>query len=69
LSSPGGQRNVPIWYIIDERIMSAMRKDAVVLHPLPRVDEVSGVACTWGALIVRGGGCCTRCRVLMGRLL
>jgi len=49
--------------------MSAMRKDAVVLHPLPRVDEVSGVACTWGALIVRGGGCCTRCRVLMGRLL
>lgn len=28
-------------YIIDERIMSAMRKDAVVLHPLPRVDEIS----------------------------
>lgn len=27
-------------YIIDEAIMRTMRKDAVVMHPLPRVDEV-----------------------------
>uniref|UniRef100_A0A7S0RKX1 aspartate carbamoyltransferase n=1 Tax=Chlamydomonas leiostraca TaxID=1034604 RepID=A0A7S0RKX1_9CHLO len=28
-------------YIIDESIMRALRKDAVVLHPLPRVDEIT----------------------------
>ncbi len=29
-------------YIIDPSIMAAMRRDSVVLHPLPRVDEVPG---------------------------
>jgi aspartate carbamoyltransferase catalytic subunit len=28
-------------YIIDANVMKQLRKDAVVLHPLPRVDEVS----------------------------
>lgn len=28
-------------YILDKQILSAMRRDAVVLHPLPRVDEIS----------------------------
>jgi aspartate carbamoyltransferase catalytic subunit len=27
-------------YIIDANVMKQLRKDAVVLHPLPRVDEV-----------------------------
>jgi len=29
-------------YIIDKAIMDIMQKHSVVLHPLPRVDEVSG---------------------------
>ena len=29
-------------YIIDKTIMDIMQRHAVVLHPLPRVDEVSG---------------------------
>lgn len=28
-------------YVINKDIMKQMKKDAVVLHPLPRVDEVS----------------------------
>lgn len=28
-------------YIIDKSIMQQLHKDAVVLHPLPRVDEIS----------------------------
>lgn len=28
-------------YIIDNEIMKLMKKDAVVMHPLPRVDEVT----------------------------
>lgn len=27
-------------FIIDSDLMSTLRKDAVVLHPMPRVDEV-----------------------------
>lgn len=27
-------------YIIDTKVMQQLRNDAVVLHPLPRVDEV-----------------------------
>jgi aspartate carbamoyltransferase catalytic subunit len=27
-------------YVIDNSIMDAMRKDAIVMHPLPRLDEV-----------------------------
>eukprot|EP00959_Pyramimonas_sp_CCMP1952_P130258 2723764-Pyramimonas_sp.AAC.1 len=30
-------------YIIDKSIMDVMRKDAIVMHPLPRLDEVSGL--------------------------
>ena len=30
-------------YVIDAGVMAALRRDAVVLHPLPRVDEVRGV--------------------------
>lgn len=31
-------------YIIDEGIMKIMQKHAVVMHPLPRVDEVGACA-------------------------
>ena len=27
-------------YIVDNELMSVMRKDAIVMHPLPRVDEI-----------------------------
>ncbi len=28
-------------YIIDKKVMKVMKKDAIVMHPLPRVDEIS----------------------------
>ncbi len=28
-------------YIIDKETMKILRKDAVIMHPLPRVDEVT----------------------------
>lgn len=28
-------------YVIDEEILSVMKKDAIIMHPLPRVDEIS----------------------------
>lgn len=38
-------------YIIDTEIMKLLPKNAVVMHPLPRVDEVCGMShimgCMW----------------------
>ena len=39
-ASPNVDGPAPGKYIIDRHTMAAMRRDAVVLHPLPRVDEV-----------------------------
>ena len=43
-------------YIIDPRTMGALQKHAVVLHPLPRVDEVGGKgeACLGRGCLGRG---------------
>ncbi|MBT4136799.1 MAG: aspartate carbamoyltransferase, partial [Candidatus Latescibacteria bacterium] len=30
-------------YIIDQEVMDALSKDAIVMHPLPRVDEIDPV--------------------------
>jgi aspartate carbamoyltransferase catalytic subunit len=30
-------------YIIDKKVMSALSDDAIVMHPLPRVDEIDPV--------------------------
>lgn len=32
-------------YIVDQAVMDVMQKDAVVLHPLPRLDEVKIMRC------------------------
>ena len=28
-------------YLIDSSVMSAMKEDAILMHPLPRVDEIA----------------------------
>lgn len=45
-------------YIITPDTMKQLRKDAVVMHPLPRVDEVRGLA--GAALGVLGHRACAR---------
>lgn len=32
-------------YIVDKGVLKAMQKHAVVMHPLPRLDEVNVVRC------------------------
>ena len=39
-------------YVLDADVMRAMRRDAVVLHPLPRVDEVRCFVCVCVCLFV-----------------
>lgn len=39
-------------YIVDAALMQLLKKDSVVMHPLPRVDEVRGE----GRLLCVGGG-------------
>jgi aspartate carbamoyltransferase catalytic subunit len=41
-------------YIVDKRIMDSMKNDSIVMHPLPRLDEVSRnvwlrVSCSCGS--------------------
>ncbi|CAI5980970.1 unnamed protein product [Closterium sp. NIES-65] len=41
-------------YIVDRRVMNALGKDAIVMHPLPRLDEVSGEGETVKVKAVKG---------------
>jgi aspartate carbamoyltransferase catalytic subunit len=40
-SDPADYARVCGVYVVDERILSRLKRDAIIMHPLPRVDEIA----------------------------